>query len=75
MYFGENCIYGIKTIIDLIAVAAVMNATKNPDENPSILSTFVKFLDDVCNIDKLKLAFEKDFEGNYWVIQNSGGKS
>jgi hypothetical protein len=69
---GENSIYWIQTILELIAVASVINEINHPDENPSILRAFENFIDDVRKIEKLKLAFEKDAHG-YWDIKKSEG--
>jgi hypothetical protein len=66
---GKKPIYGIKSMLELIAVSV----TKQKVGNLSMLRAFKTFLGDVSNIDKLKLAFEKDAQGN-WVIQKSGGK-
>jgi len=62
LYLGPKRIYGIKTVLELIAVSAGINEMKESEEkneNPSLYYAFCDFLLEVSQINDLQLAFQK----------------
>ncbi|XP_035710694.1 uncharacterized protein LOC118436521 isoform X2 [Folsomia candida] len=70
LYLGERPIYGVKTILELIAIAAAMK--EEDRDKKSLLRTFAKFLDNVAQVDKLRLKFSNS--NGKWELENTGGK-
>ncbi|XP_035710794.1 uncharacterized protein LOC118436551 [Folsomia candida] len=67
LYLGERPIYGVKTILELIAVAASMK--EEDRDKKSLLRTFATFLDNVVRIDKLRLKFSNN--NGRWELENT----
>jgi len=71
LYLGPKPIYGVKTILELIAVSAAMEEQATY-ATPFLTKAFNKFLDGVRRIDKLGLAFKKNRNG-YWELSQLRG--
>jgi len=69
LYLGPKRIYGIKTVLELIAVSVGINEEDESDKNnqtPSLYYAFIAFLDEVSQIDQLGLAFKKNSHTRNW---------
>jgi len=69
LYLGPKGIYGIKTVLELIAVSVAINEEDNSEDNnrkPSLYYAFCDFLDKVSEIDELQLAFKKNRDTRDW---------
>jgi len=67
LYLGPKRVYGVKSILELIATSVGMEeGTKHPN---SLVRAFDSFLWKVQRIDKLRLAFKQKSNG-YWEIRN-----
>jgi len=67
---GPKRIYGIKTVLELIAVSVGIDEEDESDdeknETPSLYYAFIDFLDKVSEIDELLLAFKKNHCTRNW---------
>jgi len=71
LYLGPAPIYGVKTMLELIAVSAAMQEQATYD-SPCLIRTFNRFLNDVERIDKLRLGFKKNHKGLWELTQTEG---